>query len=236
MKEMRSVIPPGWYAAGANALWGISRSTTFAFVPPDGLPELPHILLDGTFSWLPALAPRSSPLHYQDEFGGVNEGRARLDRLQEEAHARGLVLPEPFIRFMTTQQIHSRVPSITGCYLDISGRLLDDLSDSDGPLVRFLTDSQECVAWYLQLAADGGSRVVATWDLHYSDHDELVPDVGRAHVVSPGFETFVHRFWVENLLWLKVTRNEAPTSDELDYLSAARRAASLVEAANEDGQ
>jgi hypothetical protein len=233
VREVRSATPSGWYTAGPDVLWGVSRHTTYAFVPPEGLPALSLPVLDGSFSWLPPLAPRGSPLDYEDAFGGATAGLARLDQLQAEAKLRGLVLSTPFVRFMTTQHLYSRVPSITGCYLDLSQSLLDDQSESVSPLLRFLTDSQACVSWYLQPAADGNSRVLAAWHLHYNAQDEVVPDTGRVHIVSLDFESFVYRFWLENLIWLKVTRKESLTAEESEYLHAARRAAALVQSASE---
>ncbi len=99
--------------------------------------------------------------------------------------------------------------------------------------MRFLSDSQACLAWCLQLASNGTSRVLATWHLE-DDSDELVPAGGRVHVVAPSFESFVYRFWLENLLWFKLTRKELLAPAEQVYVAAAKRASSLVVAPDDD--
>lgn len=221
----------GWYGAGPELFWGIPNRT-YAFVPSEALPRLPERELDASLSWLPSLPPRSSPVHYRDQDGGLAEGIVRLEQIKTDAADLGLSIPEVFIQFMSTPDIHRRVPSITACYLDPSHGLLEQPIPPGGRLLRFLTDSQECVSWFLCLSQAGDNPVLAALDLHDDARGELAPDDDAIRVVSSTFEQFLHRFWLENLLWLKVRRREPLAPEETEYLAAASLSRPLVVAQN----
>lgn len=226
-------IPSGWYAAGPDLLWEYDRPTTYAFVPAEVLPALPLGSLDGSFGWLRGLSPRSSALHYEDGDDGTALAADRLARLVAVSSERGLELPQPFLSFMTTPELFRRVSSVTGCYLDLSHNLLHPDLPS-GPLLRFLTDSQECAAWYLQLRHEGSARVLASWHLEHDDDGELVPDFKRMHVVAQDFETFIYRFWLEDFIWQKLRAGEALSHEENVYCGTARQGAPSLRTAEDD--
>ena len=81
-------------------------------------------------------------------------------------------------------------------------------------LIRFLSDSQGCLFWYLYLAANGDHAVLSSSDLYglpseeqgfYSYLDVESHLTGRKaeniSFAAESFEAFLGRFWIENEIW-----------------------------------
>lgn len=95
-----------------------------------------------------------------------------------------------------------------------------------GCLLRFMNDQQCCLVWCLHLLPGGGHTVVAATpefidDAQGENLEELASFVDPV-VCADDFEEFIHRFWLENILW-KVANNPRPLTPEEDaYLAHAR--------------
>jgi hypothetical protein len=119
-----------------------------------------------------------------------------------------------------------RVPSCTACYYDIGARLVS-IPDYEGPerLLRFLNDQQACCLWYLLLEHDKQPQVafaMPEWtDKEARTFDDAIKP-RELTVCASSFEEFIKRFWIENTIWLEVTKGEALTGELQAYAGAAR--------------
>ncbi|WP_437673004.1 hypothetical protein [Sorangium sp. So ce131] len=229
MNILDSPFPVGWYTAGSHeSFWGWGRGDTYTLIPYDQLPELGQDHRDGSFRWLPAPPGRETVLDVHEESNGK---RLDLGQLHREAQQAGLRIPDAFAVFLTTPEIHRRVPTCTACYLDLSARLLEPPGNQPGRLLRFMNDQQACVLWYLYLPPGDVPAVVAgapEWHDEASE-DSLVDDddgvVFEQFVLcAPDFETFMYRFWIENAIWYALAERRPLTSAQRAYLDAVQRA------------
>jgi hypothetical protein len=123
--------------------------------------------------------------------------------LQRKMLRQGLRLPDPFVRFFGDPVLPPRVRSSTGCYVDLS----EEAAPSPlgrGHLVRFLSDQQDCLFWYLYLSADCSDHAVVCSPDFYGMADEeenrreARPNPARLAFCAESFEIFIARFWLEN--------------------------------------
>lgn len=229
-----------WYSPGA--LWG--GTGTYVAHPLGDMPPL-EIELCGTFDWLTgsdygglAFIERPEYAPVEDDQSGTPEERLLraitgppperlpaqpgwwpLADLASQAAARGLVLPNAMVTFLSRPDLHGRVPTCTACYLDLSRRLVD------GRLVRFLNDQQCCLLWYVLLEKGGGHSVVAAYPEWKDEDAELLDDAiePRDFVrCAASFEEFVYRFWIENTIWFAENKKRPLGPPEQAYAVAAR--------------
>jgi hypothetical protein len=137
----------------------------------------------------------------------------------------GVELPEAFRAFMSNPEIHTRIPTNTACYLDLSSRLIAIDGSSDAKLLRFMNDQQCVLNWYLYLQADRSVSVVLA-DPEWQDEapgdtlDDIITPTNLT-ICANSFEEFVYRFWLENTIWFALVGKR-----ELDeWQEAYRRAA-----------
>jgi hypothetical protein len=224
MNILDSPFPLGWYTAGSHeSFWGCGN--TYTLIPYDQLPELGRSHWDGSFRWLPAPPERDTVLDVHEE---SNDKRLDVSQLHREAQQAGFRIPDAFAAFLTTPEIHRRVPTCTACYLELSARLLEPPSNQPGRLLRFMNDQQACVLWYLYLPPGDVPAVVAgipEWPDDDSE-DSLDDDVVFEQLVlcAPDFETFMYRFWIENAIWYALAERRPLTSAQRAYLDAVQRA------------
>jgi hypothetical protein len=182
------------------------------FTNDTDLKELPHSF-DGTFAWL-----IKTPTH--DEWA-IGDDRAddlpkQLDSAIASAGKLGVRLPSEFVTFIRTPQWHKHLRSVTACYLNLARTLLPC---SDGFLLRFLHDQQDCAFWYLYLNADGSDHcVVSSYDYFDADNMDFEKDELKEkdfHIWETSFERFLSRFWIENeILFAKYDETDPPDIDE----------------------
>jgi hypothetical protein len=193
--------------------------STYCFWPAESLPPLRP--LDGTLLWLGPLDPSGDP----ELARRTAEKRRQLAVVQAEAARLGLRLPDAYLRLMAAPELQDRIPSCTACEFDVPDAIVSAPGSERGFVVRFLNDQQDVLLWYLYLAPGGEERVlcspydledVATWnDGAGPDPHERVRVIANTVLVAPSFEAFIYRFWLENVLWLKVhERGGADFSDE----------------------
>ncbi|WP_437616830.1 hypothetical protein WMF20_23270 [Sorangium sp. So ce834] len=226
MNVLDSPFPLGWYTAGSHeSFWG--HGNTYMLIPYDQLPELEQHHWDGSFRWLPAPPERDTVLGVHEE---SCEKQLDLSQLYGEAQQAGIRIPDAFATFLTTPEIHRRVPTCTACYLELSTRLLEPPSNQPGRLLRFMNDQQACVLWYLYLPPDDVPAVVAGMPEWLDDASEgsLDDDDGvvfeQLVLCAPDFETFIYRFWIENAIWYALVERRPLTSAQSAYLDAVQRA------------
>jgi hypothetical protein len=182
--------------------------------------------LDGSLSWLTPLDEhvRDKMDPYFRDGESRDQLAARFEKTVEEATARGLRVPEAFLKLMRSRELRRRVPSCS-CYFDAPNCLIE--TGDGGVLWRFLNDQQWCMLWYLYLGTDGSEAVVASWhalDVMEAEGEELdVPDVGPGDpgiwVCAPDFEAFLFRFWLENNIgFVKYDAHRAMTEVEKEFV------------------
>lgn len=197
----------------------------------EDLPPIPA--LDGSLSWLgpvDALADqqRSAPT------------RQELSAIITQAELLGLALPPAFVRFMSSSELQARVPEYAGSWFTVWDTQLDPLPGSDGYIVRFMNDQQDCVLWYLYLTPSGEEAVLAAVDPYPAgpsaylerlvrpdeDDDPLTESQQRAvlanvYVCAPSFEAFLYRWWRETTIYMKLNGFDpaALSEDERRYLA-----------------
>lgn len=195
MQAERSPFPCAWpgialEGVGIDALR--SRQGTYGLYAFEHLPSLP-VALDGSFGWL-ASWPDAPEWGIDQEAGEATP--AALARLTEaEAD-----LPPPFVRFLSERTLQRKVRSITACYVSLSPVAVPS-PIGGGRLVRFLSDQQGCMFWYLFLAPDGDHAVVASPDFYGAPEEELEwepADPRNLVFCAESFELFVCRYWLEN--------------------------------------
>jgi hypothetical protein len=159
---------------------------TYCYFEEQSLPALPE--LSGTFAWLPTST--------RDRMAYVEMPRS----VTVPSDAR---LPPSYVSFMGRPERMAAIPSCTACYWSPGAPFDSPLGDGTR-LVRFLSDQQDVLHWYLWLTPDGGHRVVCG-GLPYGE-EEIPSEDAAADLfeAAPSFESFLYRFWVENLAWFEI--------------------------------
>jgi len=221
MTDSHGRLPRAWFTpCGHDDFW--ARVGTYDLIPYDALPALNPDLQDQTFSWLPERPSDDWPLRFEQFEGDVAEV---LVKLQRDASAIGVDLPEAFLAFMSNPEIHTRIPTNTACYLDLSSRLIDVEGSSDAKLLRFMNDQQCVLIWYLYLTADHSISVVLA-DPEWRDEapgdslDDIITPTNLT-ICADSFEEFVYRFWLENTIWFGLVENRVLSESQEAYRRAA---------------
>src|SRR5262249_38749132 len=142
-----------------------------------------------------------------------------------QAAGLGLALPPAFARLMGSPELQDRIPSCTACTFGLSDALVPCIGSEGGYVVRFLSDQQDVLLWFLYLTPEGQERVLcspAPMDELAAERPEGLPADERAAVIAntivcaPSFEAFAYRFWLENSIWFKLNEGggEAKLTDE----------------------
>ena len=198
---------------------------TYSFFAYETLPPVPSDRFRGTFEWL-----KAQPIHAPLEPEWTEQAATRLPALVREAEAKGLARPEAFLTFIADPELVARVRSCTDCYFNLPDRLLRAPWDPRAALVHFLSDSQDCLLWYLYLQPDSDPVVLASADF-YPDFSESAPATDPAETPSDdepsdspwdegpwlcasSFEEFLYRFWTENEIWYVISDEERPLNDQ----------------------
>ncbi len=174
---------------------------TYGLYGFDELPDLPEVV-EGDLDWL-ASAPDAEAWAICEE-PDPDDMAGALRALE----ASGLPLPTDFVALVSSPSLQVKVRSTTGCWIDLAAtaRRIDE-----GLLVRFLSDSQGCLFWYLFLPPGGGHAVVASGRFYGTPEEEksLEPDEADQLAdpdtkprplwfCAPSFSVFLRRFWLEN--------------------------------------
>lgn len=230
-------LPRRWYTAGTNLeVWG--EAGTYKEVPYEALPPLPATTGDGSFAWLRGAPLSPHGLDFGDDANSGDTGEndadrrasinARLASIIDEATALGLTVPPALVAFIGHPELYRRVPSCTACYLDVPQRLIELPDGRPGRLLRFMNDQQCCLLWYVHLEPGGGHSVVcAAPEFDDDATGESLEDVSKPcdlAMCAPGFEAFMHRFWLENTLWFACSKRTPLSAEQQAYADSAKRA------------
>ena len=202
MQPAESPFPPYWWATGLeNVGLGEERPDVGTYGRYDfaQLPPLPFEL-HGNFAWL-AIAPTHQPNIGDQQ---ADDNRQALTQLHAAAERMELQLPPAFTLFMGTPALHAHLRSNTDSYLDLCPAPVPS-PIGGGYLIRFLSDSQGCIFWYLYLTADSSDHaVVASRDFYGTEAEQWQdepPDPHEIVFAAESFEAFMCRFWLENEIW-----------------------------------
>lgn len=221
----------------ASGWWSFDLGTyrpcdsTYCLFSVADLPPIPWPL-DATLGWLPPLSEtieRQMTVYRNDP-----AARGRVDAIAAEAARRGLTLPRPFARFMSTPELQDRIPSCTACTFELGDQIVACPGSEGAYIVSFLRDQQDCVLWYLYLTPSGEHAVLAfPGDLGSFITGEpeaegktvdMAAVVRHIMVAAPSFTAFLYRFWLENTIWFKLNGDDKTplTAEERHYLEHYR--------------
>ena len=132
----------------------------------DSVPPLDPARFTGRFDWL------DEPRHPDPD------GETMVADLSRALAAVGLALPQDFVTFHTHQPLRHLLVDISSCWSDLSPAaepLLPSPVERDAWLVRFLSDQQDSVTWYLYLRPNL-TFVVHAYGLEFEDNDIYAGD------------------------------------------------------------
>ncbi len=212
-------FPAGWWSVDLEGYREVEG--TYGLFPYDSLPPLPEGLFQGDFRWLKGSRQRAPSKPHPSK---------KLDHLAAAAATLGLELPDEFGFLMSRSALRRRVRSCTDCFFNWPKRISESPGGEGGQLVRFYSDSQGCLHWYLYLTPRGYSCVVASGGLfggHEWDRAGVASDepADEFWFCAPSFEEFVYRTWIENEIWFALSDELDPlTPEEEAYVKHYRRA------------
>lgn len=248
LRAARAKAEPGWLASMEQP--GVLRANPTPFEPAWWSIGLDVRPAEGTYgSWPYAtLPPLPVPLREKPfasiERAPVEEGAedgehwarlaADLRSATNDAERMGFVIPPSFRAYFASPRLPARMRSCTACWFSISP-LMPSPGDDGAMLLRFYSDQQGCIHWYLHLTPEGSHCVVSGFEPYEDDEEEFdageepphpptarepfVPHVSEAWFAAPTFEAFIQRFWLENEIWY-AKRDDAPlTAEQRAYLA-----------------
>ncbi len=221
MSDSRKGFERGWITAGHSSLWNCD--STYCYVPCELLPAVDAA---GDLRWLKDVSPQlANTISDTCTLGSADNEIQNLEAIAAEAGARGLKLPDSFLRFMGSPDLQRLVPSCTACYLELSDELTP-LPEAEGDfLLRFMNDSQACCLWYLWLRQGETPRVLAAryffepdiFAAMACDGVEYDDAVRGALLCADSFPDFLYRFWIENTIWYSLHDRMALTPRQQEY-------------------
>jgi|SRR5688572_9607327 len=117
--------------------------STYSLFSYEDLPPLQKYL-DNNFQWLKLQPVKENSLAEGCYSDGSKPDLGKLSGIVKQID---IELPKPFLTFLESPELHSRVRSCTDCYLDVADRAVKTKGDTNGYLIHFLSDSQWCVHW-----------------------------------------------------------------------------------------
>lgn len=161
---------------------------TYERYPLEAVPSVSDAL--GDFRWLGDPGQRD------------DDNVERLDRLSEQLAAVGVTLPADFVSFYSWSSWAGELDgaSVTGCWTRLGPLPTFSPVEPGAFLVRFLSDQQDCVSWYLYLRRGQPAFVVHSYGLDF-DYESDDDDFGVIYRCASSFEEFAYRYWIENRIW-----------------------------------
>jgi hypothetical protein len=193
--------------------------STYSLFSYESLPPLANDLFRGDFQWLKENSQEDP------ESEKLPDPESKINRLVSSTSQIGLNLPDEFVMFMSSSDLRNRIRSCTDCYFDLSDQIVEYTSTGQGYLIRFLSDSQGCLFWYLYLTEAGEHCVVVSPtyfgcdpndedDEDEDDDDDFELEDAEVYFCAPGFEEFLYRFWIENEIWYALSYENKPLTRE----------------------
>lgn len=228
-------FPSGWWGVGLEGLR--EDRGTYTLYPYESLPPLPVDRFQGSFQWLEN-STTWDRLGQVDWQSWQERMRSGVGRVTAEAARLNLGLPTAFPSFMENVEWLARTRSCTDCYFGLPARIAPSPAGEGGSLIRFYSDSQSCLHWYVYVTGKQYHCVVVSgkfyggdwaWENEYGGSDvgdggeeEQGPD--ELWFCAPSFEAFMYRWWIENEIWYGLSYDHHPlTPDEQVYVEHYRR-------------
>jgi hypothetical protein len=178
-------------------------------------PAVPVGWIDRFEDWFTGLADRVRVRRRQ--LPGVEEFRAdetvaAISHLSEAANDFGLTLPDRFANFFG-DECHPLLFPSNSYDFNFPERIVPASECPEAGLIRFYSDPQGTMHWYLYLTPEGDECVVASdaevggrWAEHGTSgqraHRYQDDDVGRTvSFCAPSFAEFIVRSWLEAMAW-----------------------------------
>ena len=197
-------IETGWFFSDLGKYRPIEDYSTYVCFSYEALPPLPSsITFKGDYDWLSTQDPSPAP----DE--------DKLLTIIDQANTAGIDLPKAFLAFMGNDKLRAAAESVscTACYFEFTHGLIPVPNSSGEYLIHFLSDQQYCLLWYLYIK-DGKEAGVLVSPYFFGADGNAIENYGRGPITgekvlycAPEFERFIYRFWLENVLWDKVSYN-----------------------------
>ncbi len=198
MDAAQTPYEPAWWG---TELPGVRpRAGTYGRYDYIPMPAPTGVTFDGNFDWL-----RREPVLEESFFeADRNDVRESFPKLSQFCADHGIALPQPFVTFFSDLDLAKRIRSCTACFLDPATEPVAS-PKGDGSIVRFLSDQQGCLFWYLYLPTGITHHcVLCSTDYFATDAEEAFdkpPDPNSLVFAAPSFESFLFRFWLENECW-----------------------------------
>jgi uncharacterized protein (TIGR02996 family) len=167
-----------------------------------------------------------------------------IPRLSVAANEFGLKLPDPFARFFLDDRHPGLFQSPTDCFFNLPEQIVPAPDCPEAGLVRFYSDSQGCLQWYLYLTPEGDECVVTSSTYFGGDwvtrqmvdrgtwrHEAEDEPGGPFWFCAPSFAEFIARSWLESMAWYSLHPEYAgpaeargsQAAEVRDYLEHYRR-------------
>jgi hypothetical protein len=205
---------------GVRDIWSTYDGSDYSLLPQ--LPGIPDDL-----SWLTELPQELSDAGMRDG-NYFLKPEALAQRAKELQQVTPPNVPRSFWMLLERPDFQARVPSCTACYFDLPKAWTKSPFREGDRMLRFMNDQQCCYCWYLYVAPDeapfilassGAGEEVFLEQVDFVRHPDLLAEAWqRTYFVSPNFDSFIYRFWLENLIWFKMNESMALAPGELAYV------------------
>ena len=224
MEPENSPFPCGWWATDLEiAGLGSVRPHLSTYACYD-YNKLPPVLspMEGDLGWLEGSRSHILNIGYERQRDNENA----LHELSQSCQSQKIQLPNPFLKFMSAFAFQERVRSNTDSYLFLCPAPIAT-PKGEGFLVRFLSDSQGVLFWYIFIAVDGiDHAVVCSPDFYGLESEQWrdeKPDPEKITYCAPSFEVFLWRYWIENEIWLSAYDKEPLQDLGVKYIEEYRQ-------------
>jgi hypothetical protein len=221
MKPEQTRFSPAWLAFDLGEYRPCNG--TYCFYDLAKTPPLSADLFKGNFDWLPEMSAEMKELMAKYQQNEPDEVDNALQTILAQSQSLNLSLPPEFVKFMSSEDLQSQIPSCTACYFDLSSDITPSpLSNDDGYLIRFLNDQQDVLLWYLYIRPNGEHGVVVSPipfdkpEARKDLTDEII--LNNTFFCAESFEEFVYRFWLENEIWFAMEDEMAMNPTQQTYL------------------
>ena len=218
MQPQETPFAIGWYSFDLGKYRPCD--STYCYYDYSTLPPLDMNQFQGTFDWLKPLAGGNLGAYATPE--PDTPILKKLDKLKAAAQQLNLTLPASFQSFMQNTTWQSYIPSCTACYFDLSEAPVPDPLHEKHFYIRFLNDQQDVLLWYLYLKPDGDSCVVVSpIPMEEIEAEAISKEAIKAHTFycAENFESFIYRFWIENVIWFSFEEDNTLTEAQKAYLA-----------------
>jgi len=218
LSNLISTIRKGWWAFGFPGYR--PSSSTYDLYSYFELPDV-NIDFDDDFSWLRAQSVKKHSIHEDTYPTGEKLDLSRIEDFEKDQKFN---LPSDFVLFIRDVDLHAKVRSCTGCYLELSDFAVRTHGSEDGFLIHFLSDSQYILHWFLYLNLNNEHCVLVSrnpYGFQGLDNSKSI-DIQNEPMwfCAPTFKEFVYRFWLENEIYFTLIDKDRPlTQVESSYLT-----------------